>query len=262
MTIEKYLKLRYTECDLKYILKYGVKFMLKKMLSILFTLSILSINSVPVLAQTAEQTKAIEHLDVHKNAPCNVVTITNLRNVIEKGNVLQFVFDEKYFSKCSKAGEFVNFVVPQALYTREGTLLLPCGTKIVAEVINVEKPKWFNKNARVSLVFRKIVFPDNTCIDIKARPFTKDYKLKEGPWTTTGKLVLSTLTLGIVGAGAGVGFAFIPNPAEIGTGLAIGIPIGCGVGLVVGLITPGCHYKAKKGEAVYAILMDEVSICK
>ena len=117
-------------------------------------------------------------------------------------------------------------------------------------------------NARVSLIFRKIVFPDNTCIDIKARPFTKDYKLKEGPWTTTGKLVLSTLTLGIVGAGAGVGFAFIPNPAEIGTGLAIGIPIGCGVGLAVGLITPGCHYKAKKGEAVYAILMDDVSICK
>ena len=236
--------------------------MLKKLLSIFFTLSILSINTVPVLAQTAEQTKAIEHLDVHKKAPCNVVTITNLRNVVEKGNVLQFVFDEKYFSKCSQAGEMVHFVVPQALYTREGTLILPCGTKIVAEVINVEKPKWFNKNARVSLVFRKIVFPDNTCIDIKARPFTKDYKLKEGPWTTTGKLVLSTLTLGIVGAGAGVGFAFIPNPAEIGTGLAIGIPIGCGVGLAVGLITPGCHYKAKKGEAVYAILMDDVSICK
>ncbi len=236
--------------------------MLKKILSFFFTLSLLSINTVPVLAQCAEQTQAIEHLDVHKKAPCNVVTVTNLRNVIEKGNVLQFVFDEKFFSKCSKAGETVNFVVPQALYTREGTLLLPCGTKIVAEVINVEKPKWFNKNARVSLIFRKIVFPDNTCIDIKARPFTKDYKLKEGPWTTTGKLVLSTLTLGIVGAGAGVGFAFIPNPAEIGAGLAIGIPVGCGVGLVVGLITPGCHYKAKKGEAVYAIILDDVSICK
>ncbi len=222
----------------------------------------MSINTVPVLAQCAEQTQAIEHLDVHKQAPCNVVTVTNLRNVIEKGNVLQFVFDEKFFSKCSQAGEMVHFVVPQALYTREGTLLLPCGTKIVAEVINVEKPKWFNKNARVSLIFRKIVFPNNTCIDIKARPFTKDYKLKEGPWTTTGKLVLSTLTLGIVGAGAGVGFAFIPNPAEIGAGLAIGIPIGCGVGLAVGLITPGCHYKAKKGETVYAIVLDDISICK
>lgn len=236
--------------------------MLKKILSFIFALSVLSINTVPVLAQCPEQTVAVEHLDVHKKAPCNAVTITNLRNVIEKGNVLQFVFDEKYFSKCSKAGETIHFIVPQALYTREGTLLLPCGTKIVAEVINVENPKWFNKNARVSLIFRKIVLPDNSCIDIKARPFTKDYKLKEGPWTTTGKLVLSTLTLGIVGAGAGVGFAFIPNPAEIGAGLAIGIPIGCGVGLAVGLITPGCHYKAKKGEAVYAIVLDDISLCK
>ena len=63
------------------------------------------------------------------------------------------------------------------------------------------------------------------------------------------------------GAGAGVGFAFIPTPAKIGTGLAIGIPIGCGVGLALGLITPGCHYKAKKGETVYAVMIDEFSIC-
>ena len=217
--------------------------MLRKILSFFFTLSILSLNAAPLFAAECEKTQAIEHLDVHKKAPCNVVTITNLRNIVEKGNVLQFVFDEKYYSKCSKAGELVNFVVPQAL-------------------TNVEKPKWFNKNARVSLIFRKIVFPDNTCIDIKARPFTKDCKLKEGPWTTAGKLTLSTLTLGAAGAGAGVGFAFIPNPAKIGTGLAIGIPIGCSVGLVLGLITPGCHYKAKKGEAVYAILLDELSICK
>ena len=236
--------------------------MVKKLLSLFFIISILGLNAVPVLAECCEKTLSVEHLDVHKKAPCNVVTITNMRNVVERGNVLQFVFDEKYFSKCSQAGETINFVVPQALYTREGTLLLPCGTKIVAEVINVEKPKWLNKNARVSLIFRKIVFPDNTCIDIKARPFTKDYKLKEGPWTTAGKLTLSTLTLGIAGAGAGVGFAFIPNPAKIGTGLAIGIPVGCSVGLVLGLITPGCHYKAKKGEAVYAILLDELSICK
>lgn len=235
--------------------------MLKKFLSFFSILSIIGLNTIPVLAATGEKTIAVEHLDVHKKAPCNVVTITNMRKTVEKGNVLQFVFDEKFFSKCSQAGQLVHFVVPQALYTCEGTLILPCGTKIVAEVINVEKPKWFNKNARVSLVFRKIVLPDNTCIDIKARPFTKDCKLKEGPWTTAGKLTLSTLTLGIVGAGAGVGFAFIPNPAEIGAGLAIGIPIGCGVGFLVGLITPGCHYKAKKGEAVYALMIDEFSVC-
>ena len=234
--------------------------MRKKFLAGLFV-SILALNNMTVLANCCEKTVAVEHLDVHKNAPCNVVTITNVRKTVEQGNILEFAFDEKFFSKCAQAGETVHFVVPQALYTCEGTLILPCGSKIVAEVIKIEKPKWFNKNARVSLIFRKIVLPDNTCIDIKARPFTKDCKLKEGPWTTAGKLVLSTLTLGAVGAGAGVGFAFIPNPAKIGTGLAIGIPIGCGVGLALGLITPGCHYKAKKGETVYAILLEEFSVC-
>ena len=234
--------------------------MLKKILTFTFILSLLGMQTVPVLAAACEKTVAVEHLDVHKNAPCNVVTITNLRKTVEKGNVLVFAFDEKYFSKCSKAGDIVHFVVPQALYTCEGTLVLPAETKITAEVTNVEKPKWFNKNARVSLIFRQIILPDNTCINIKARPFTKDCKLKEGPWTTAGKLALSTLTLGIVGAGAGVGFSFIPNPAEIGTGLAIGIPIGCGVGFVVGLITPGCHYKAKKGETIFALLIDEFSV--
>ena len=63
-------------------------------------------------------------------------------------------------------------------------------------------------------------------------------------------------------AGAGVGFAFIPNPAKIGTGLAIGIPVGAGVGLVTGLITPGLHYRAKCGERVYALLLDEFTVCE
>lgn len=233
---------------------------MKKIFTIIISILLVINNSNIIFASDCEKTIAVEHLDVHKNAPCNLVTITNLRKIIEQGNVLQFEFDEKYFSKCSRAGEYVHFSVPQALYTQEGTLLFPCDTKIVAEIINVEKPKWFNKNARVSLIFRQIVFPNGEIICINARPFTKDYKLKEGAWTTTGKILLSTLTLGIVGAGAGVGFSFIPNPAKIGTGLAIGIPVGAGVGFLTGLITPGCHYKAKCGEKIFAIVLENICI--
>ena len=236
--------------------------MYKKLLSTICTLSLLGLNCLPAFSENCEKTLKVEHLDVHKKAPCNIVDIKTTHNVIEQGNVLQFVFNEKFYSKCNQAGTIVNFEVPQALYTREGTLLLPCGTKIVAEVLNVEQPKWFNKNARVNLLFNKIVLPDNTCIPLKARPFTKDCKLKEGPWTTTGKVLLSTVTLGLVGAGAGVGFAFIPKHTHLATGFAIGIPVGCGVGLALGLVTPGCHYKAKKGESVYAILIDEVALSK
>ena len=49
--------------------------MLRKILSFFFTLSILSLNAAPLFAAECEKTQAIEHLDVHKKAPCNVVKI-------------------------------------------------------------------------------------------------------------------------------------------------------------------------------------------
>ena len=228
--------------------------MFKKFIASLSVISLLGLNTVPAIADT------IEHLDVHKKAPCNEVVIQNVTRTVKQGNVLQFAFDEKFYSKKHQAGELVNFVVPTALYTVEGTLIFPANTKIVAELTNIQKPKVFNKNARVNLVFRQIVLPDGSTIDIKARPFTKDYQLKEGPWMTFWKLFGSTVTMGMVGAGASVGFAFIPKTLHLGTAFAIGIPVGCSVGLVLGLVTPGLHYKAKKGEKVYAILIDEFSV--
>ena len=233
---------------------------MKKLLSILLICTIFHATCGQIFAECCNNIK-IEHLDVHKNAPCNIVKIIDSKRTVEKGNVLEIAFDEKFMSKCHHAGDVVHFITRDALYTCEGTLILPANTKILAEVTKIEKPKMFNKNARVSLIFRKIVFPDNSCLDIKAMPFTKDRKLKEGGWTTFGKVFLSTITLGIVGAGAGVGFAFIPNPSKIGTGLAIGIPVGCGVGLITGLVTPGCHYKAKCGEIIYIVLIDNFSVC-
>ena len=240
--------------------------MCKKLISLMCILSFIGLNIAPAFSACpvldCDKTVAVEHLDVHKKAPCNIVTIKTTKKTIEQGNVLLFKFDEKFYSKCEKAGTMVHFTVPENLYTTEGTLVLPEGTKVVAQVTNIEKPKWFNKNARVSLIFRQIVLPDNTCIDIKAKPFTKDYKLKEGPWTTFGKVAVSTLTLGIIGGGAGLGFGFIPNPAKIGVGIGAGIAVGAGVGFLVGIITPGCHYKAKKGEQVYALLLEGIDLCK
>ena len=235
--------------------------MLKKLFSKILILLFLFGNNLSVFANSCNCQCHIEHLNVHKDAPCNEVVITDVKRTVKQGNVLLFAFNDEFYSKCHQAGELIYFMVPEALYTCEGSLILPACSKIVAEIIGIERPKKFNKNARVSLFFRKIVLPDNTCVDLKARPFTDDYKLKEGGWVTAGKLFLSTLTLGIIGAGAGVGFAFIPNPAKLGTGFAIGIPVGCGVGLLVGLLTPGVHYKAKKGEEVYAIVLDEFSVC-
>lgn len=234
---------------------------MKKILSAFLVFSMAAFNIAPAFAIT-EQEETVEHLSINKKAPSNIVKVTKMKKIITQGNVLAVSFDSTFKSKDHKAGDIVNFVLPEALYTDEGTLLLPAQTKIVAEITRIVPPKKFNKNARVNLIYKQIVTPDGKAYDIKARPFTKDSALKEGPWTTAGKVALSTITLGIVGAGAGVGFAFIPTHAAIGTGLAIGIPVGCGVGFIVGLLTPGVNYKAKEGEQVMILLMDDASIAK
>lgn len=207
-----------------------------------------------------EQILCQEHLDVIKCPPNNKVTITNCRKIICTNNVIAVCFDCKFNSRCACAGDVVNFTIPDALYTCEGTPILPRCTKVVGEITKVQHPKWFNKNARVRIMFRYVILPDGRAMPICAVPFTKDCTLKEGPWMTTGKIVLCTLTLGIIGTGAGVGFGFIPSPTKIGVGLAAGIPAGCGIGLLSALISKGLLYKAKAGEQVYIIFTADSSI--
>lgn len=205
---------------------------------------------------------AIEHLNVKKNAPSNEVRVNNAQNVIAEGNVLLVSFEEKFKSEDHQAGDIVVFYNKEDICTEEGTLVIPAGSKFVAQLNEVRNPKWFNKNARVYPQLCKIVLPNGQQLAFNAKPYTKDYSLKEGPWMTAGKLALCTVSGGAVGTGAGVGFAFIPDPQKIGTGVAIGAPVGAAVGLATGLITPGLNYHAKAGENVYVILVDDAAITK
>ena len=198
----------------------------------------------------------------HKNAPCDKVIVTNLRNIVCKGNVFNVVFDCKLWSEKAAAGQKISFSFPEAVYTQEGTLIIPACTKISATIIKIQKQRMFNKNARVYLTFDCITFPDGSTFSVSARPFTKDGALKEGPWMTAGKIAGATVGMGIVGAGAGTGFAFIPNPAKLGAGFAIGIPVGCSVGLITGLLTPGLKYHATAGEEIKIVLCDDLSLKK
>lgn len=204
----------------------------------------------------------VEHLDVTKKAPSNEVKVNNIQSVISEGNVLVVAFEDKFKSEEHQAGDIVTFVAPEDICTVEGTLVIPAGSKFVAQINEIKDPRWFNKNARVYPQLCKIVLPDGREMAFNAKPFSKDYSLKEGAWTTAGKLALYTVSGAAVGAGAGVGFAFIPDPQKIGTGVAIGAPVGAAVGLITGLVTPGLDYHAKAGENVYVILLDDAAIAK
>lgn len=209
-----------------------------------------------------ERLLGVEHLNVKKNAPNDEVKITNLRNIIMEGNVLEVAFSEKFKSEVAQIGETVNFTNPEDICTEEGTLLIPAGSVFVGEVLDITAPKMFNKNARAYVKLNKICLPDGRTVDLNAKPFYKDYALKEGPWMTAGKVAAWTVGLGAIGTGAGVGLSFIPTPDKVGTGVAIGTPIGVGIGLVTGLVTPGLNYHAKEGEEIYVILLDNASIVK
>jgi len=204
----------------------------------------------------------VEHLDVTKKAPSNEVRVNNIQSVIAEGNVLVVSFEDKFKSEEHQAGDIVTFVNEEDITTVEGTLLIPAGSKFIAQINEIQDPKWFNKNARVYPQLTKIILADGQEVAFNAKPFTKDYSLKEGPWMTAGKLALYTASGAAVGAGAGVGLAFIPDPQKVGTGVAIGTPVGAAVGLITGLVTPGLDYHAKAGEDVYVILLDDATVSK
>lgn len=217
-------------------------------------------NKLDLVKQEYIGATTVEHLAVTKKAPNNEVKVNNVERVISEGNVLAVAFEDKFKSEEHKAGDIVTFVAPENINTQEGTLVLPAGTKFVAQLNEVRDPKWFNKNARVYPQLTQIVLPSGEQVAFNAKPFTKDNSLKEGPWMTAGKLALCTVSGAAVGTGAGVGFAFIPDPTKIGTGIAIGAPVGAAVGLATGLVTKGLQYHAKSGEVVYVILLDDASV--
>lgn len=204
----------------------------------------------------------VEHLAVTKKAPNNEVKVNNVQSVIAEGNVLVVSFADKFRSEETQVGEIVTFVADKDIYTKEGTLVIPAGSRFIAKVNEIKDPKWFNKNARVYPQLCKIVLPDGRQMAFNAKPFSKDYSLKEGPWMTAGKLAAYTVSGAAVGIGAGVGLAFIPDPTKIGTGIAIGAPVGAAVGLITGFVTPGLNYHARAGENVYVILLDDAAIAK
>ena len=203
---------------------------------------------------------ATEHLGVTDKAPVNTVQITNKRKIVDEGNVLLVRLNDKVWSKTANIGDVLNFDVDEDVYTVEGTLVFPAGTKFTAQVVEIKDPEWMNKNARVGLLFQSVEFTNGEVKTFAARPFTRDGYLKEGPWMTAGKLALSTAVGGGAGTGAGLALGTIPDPNKLGQGVAIGTPIGCGLGLALGLVTPGLHYKGNVGDEIYVIITEALSI--
>ena len=242
---------------------------MKKLLTIFLMFNLFSLIPAASFADcddcdTQEHILSSETIANHDSkALANSVYGTENFYIICKGNVIKIAFECKFMSECVKEGECVYFYVPKDIMTSCGSVIIPMGSKFVGNVRGVYKQRMFNKNARVYLNINKLILPDNTEVDVKLKPFSKDFSLVENGWMTAGKLAASTVGLGIVGAGAGAGLAFIPHPQKIAVGAAaIGVPVGTFIGLVTGLVTPGLKYHAKQGEEIKVIFCENACIPK
>ena len=241
--------------------------MRKKIFSIILTIFILSMNSVlafDVDTNTSTDTPAvvseddnyiIEHLPDYKKTNTSIVKIMADSAVVLPNNVLQITFNSYFNSKNARKGDLVDFSLPNGLHTVEGRFLLPSGTKITGCILDIEKPKFFNRSAKVYMFFDKIILPNGNALPLTAYPADEKNALKVPKWKSAGKVGLYTLGFFGVGSGMGAWIGAASNSAGKGA-LAFGMPIGAGVGLIIGIVTPGLHYKAKCGKKIYIRLDD------
>lgn len=227
--------------------------MQKRILSIIL-LFLLFLNTSSVFAQDAKP-YTIEHLPQYKKTNTTTVKITADEAIILPNNAIQITFNSYFNSKHAKQGDIVDFSLPNGLSTVEGSCLLPCGTKIIGCISCIEKPKVFNRNAKVYIIFKEILLPNGCTIPLIAYPFDKDNALKASSWAAVGKA--AAYTVGFFGVGAGLGAWIGAGSKAASHGVFyFGMPIGATLGLLLGVITPGLHYRAKCGKKIYIRLED------
>lgn len=199
---------------------------------------------------------------VNSNANRPVIEETDEYYILIKGNVIKIAFESKFASECSNVGDEICFYLSKDIYDNCGNIVLPVGTRFVGCIRAITSQKKLNKNARVYINLNKLVLPCGQELELKAKPFNKDFALVENGWMTAGKLAASTVGLGAIGTGAGVGLAFIPRPHKIAIGAGTGVAVGCFIGLVTGLLTPGLKYHARKDEEIKVIMCEDLYVPK
>lgn len=231
---------------------------MKKYLSLLIMTLFLSMNYG--FAEMATGTQ--EHLQLPKKlakkATTDLVLKTDEGAKIMEYNLMEVTFAQDFSTKTAKVGDSVDFLLNDGLRTKEGTELLPKGTKLNAEITSITLPKSFNRSGKVTLKFNYFETPEGVQIPLQAKLFEKDF-LSRGKLNALGKGLGTTLLGAGIGIGAGCGIGAAAGAVIIG-GFAIGLPVGVAVGGAIGLATPGLHYKAKAGDKIAIQLTDYVMV--
>ena len=240
---------------------------MKKIIAVLLCGLFISMG-MPVMAEIPDcncgdggDIVSVEHMalpkKLEKKAPTTIVNVSDEEITVLPYNVIPLTFAQAFNSKNACVGDEIEFILNEPLKTEECTEILPAGTKFVAEIWKIEKPKMFNRSGKVYINFTHIELPCGTQKTVYAKVFSKKDFLSRGKLNALGKGLGSTLGGMAVGTGAGCGIGIAAGSVIVG-GFAIGMPIGFAVGATAGLVTPGLYYKAKAGDKINIQLMDKI----
>ena len=99
----------------------------------LFAASLILLLGAPSFAAASSDVIAQEHMFKEKGAKSDIVNITATNNIVTKGNVFQIIFDSKLWSEKVKAGEKVNFSVPEISILKKVLFLYPAAQKLLQQ---------------------------------------------------------------------------------------------------------------------------------
>lgn len=234
--------------------------MIKKIFLFFFIIIGIINSSEYILANQCCDTPSFrfEHLITTEKATLDLVKVTDDYKIIVKNNIIPVAFCKNFTTKKYKGIDVVEFTIPYDIKTKECSLLIPCGTVVLAEINCLNQPKWFNRSGKVGLTFKKLIFPNGNQIDLCGQVYENNGYLKNSRGLTAGKVL--GYTLGGFGLGAGNGAWIGAAASKAWTGTWIGMAIGGGVGLVSGVVSPGLHYKAKEGQIIFVRLMNDLII--
>ena len=143
---------------------------MKRLLSLFLLMSMVSF--CPAFAEVtvgSDKTPqpVIEHLKDGKGQ-IDVVRVFNDKIVLSEGVIFNIAFAQEFTTKGLKVDDKVNFIIKEQLQTKEGRLILPAETQIIATVKSLEPKKSFNRNAKLLLSMGEIVLPNGQTGTISA----------------------------------------------------------------------------------------------
>lgn len=234
----------------------------------------LPVKEVKEVTKTPEVVKPAVQVKKAAKARKNVMTTEHLpatpytggvNEVLLKGkaatilanNILPVKFEKEFRSSDSAVGNATYLVFDKDLITEEGTTVIPAGSKLLAEVTNIEKGKLFHINGEVSLNVTNLITPNGKIYPLNGKVVNNeilDPQFGKCNLVKGGALGLSVAALGtMIGVIAG-------SADDVGDGAAIGATAGGGAGLLTAIMAPGCAVNIPASQDVYVKVDNDLNV--